>query len=443
MTFRRMGLWATAAVGCLSLAVLPATTAAAQTEEPAPTVTATSVPQVQQKVTRLLFTVPQTLDELKVSLAGLNPLLLRHTGDFGGGSQPGPGVPADQAIENMREAVTEEYGVEPLVFLVVVDGEVPADRLTALAPVLSRSQVFDSDSPAVEELPLGTLQQAVTATPEREQLLGRRAAVLAAVEASHQEPVPADSSTTEEPAPDGQGDVTPANIGNTWAPVSAELQAYRYSASSKPRHFRHYMSWGSSQRPRRLRRRLRLRAQPVAVQLRPGGHLPAPVLRGQRLHRVLGGLVDGLQVERRRLGLELPERRCRVLGLGRHHRLVPEARLLRRRRLPEEPDRGRHVQLLDPRREGCQVRLPLRPRGPEAQQRLQRLQRRGYGPRQLLHGPELHAGRRGHRADGEQQPWVDGAELRGMGPRRLPDRVVQWHRNLPRQQLTTARRMSV
>lgn len=246
MTFRRMSLWATAAVGCLSLAVLPATTAAAQTEEPAPTVTATSIPQVQRKVTRLLFTVPQTLDELKVSLAGLNPLLLRYTGDVGGGSQPGPGVPADQAIENMREAVTEEYGVEPLVFLVVVDGEVPADRLTAVAPVLSQSQVFDSDSPAVEELPLGTLEQAATATTEREQLLGRRAAVLAAVEASHQEPAPADSSTTEEPAPDGRGDVTPANIGNTWAPVSAEMRAYRYSASSKPRHFRHYMSWGSS-----------------------------------------------------------------------------------------------------------------------------------------------------------------------------------------------------
>ncbi|MGW3729616.1 hypothetical protein [Streptomyces sp. NPDC000851] len=249
MTFRQLSLWSAVAAGCLALTVLPATTARAQAEAPdsQTTVSATAA-QVQPKVTRLLFAVPQTLDELKVSLSGLNPLLLRYTGDFGGGSQPGPGVPADQAIESMRQSVTAEYGVEPLVFLVVVDGEIPSARLSALAPALAETTVFDSDAATVEQLPLGTLEKAADATRDRETLLGRRAAMLAAVEASRQQPAAEQQTTAsgEEPAPSAEEPTAPANIGKAWAPVSVEMQAYRYSASAKPRHFRHYMRWNST-----------------------------------------------------------------------------------------------------------------------------------------------------------------------------------------------------
>ncbi|MFI2371653.1 hypothetical protein [Streptomyces sp. NPDC018833] len=238
MKFRSLTLGAAAAAGCLALTLLPTTSATASTaEEQPPTSVTVSAPQVQPKVTRLLFAVPQTLDELKISLDGLNPLLLRYTGDIGGGDQPGPGVPADQAIESMRKSVTAEFGVEPLVFLVVVDGEVSTAQLTALGPVLARAQVFDSNAPGIDQLPAGTLDQAAAATRDRETLLGRRAEMRAAAEKSQQ-----DAPTTDQPT-------APANIGKPWSPWYGTMQAYNNpyeSPTDMPRHFRHYLRWYSS-----------------------------------------------------------------------------------------------------------------------------------------------------------------------------------------------------
>lgn len=240
MKFRSLALGAAAATGCLSLTLLlPATATAQAADEPSQTSVTVAAPQVQPKVTRLVFAVPQTLDELKVSLAGLNPLLLRYTGDIGGGDQPGPGVPADQAIESMRKSVMEQFGVEPLVFLVVVDGEVPATQLKALDPVLAEAKVFDSDASTVDRLSAGTLEKAAEATRARETLLGRRVAMEAAVEESQK----------ETSAPDQDQATAPANIGMAWAPVSVKMQAYNnpYEApTDKPRHFRHYLRWYSS-----------------------------------------------------------------------------------------------------------------------------------------------------------------------------------------------------
>lgn len=239
MKFCSLTLGAAALAGCLSLTVLPATTATASTDEGQTQTTVTAAaPQVQPKVTRLLFAVPQTLDELKISLAGLNPLLLRYTGDIGGGDQPGPGVPADQAIESMRTSVTEEFGVEPLVFLVVVDGEVPAAQLQALDPVLTEAKVFDSDAASVDRLPAGTLEEAAEATRDRETLLGRRAAVKAAAE-DNQQDAPTSDQSQDQPT-------TSAGIKNTWAPWYGTMQAFRSSTSDMPRRFRHYLKWYSS-----------------------------------------------------------------------------------------------------------------------------------------------------------------------------------------------------
>lgn len=239
MKFRSLTLGAAAVAGCLALTLLPTTSATASTaEEQPPTSVTVAAPQVQPKVTRLLFAVPQTLDELNVALAGLNPLLLRYTGDIGGGDQPGPGVPADQAIESMRKSVTEEFGVEPLVFLVVVDGEVPVGQLQALDPVLAEAKVFDSDAASVDRLPAGTLEKAAEATRDRETLLGRRVAVKAATEENQQ------STPTSDPSQDQP--TTSANISNTWAPWYGTMQAFRSSTSDMPRRFRHYLKWYSS-----------------------------------------------------------------------------------------------------------------------------------------------------------------------------------------------------
>ncbi|OAH12223.1 hypothetical protein [Streptomyces jeddahensis] len=242
METRSLTMWAAAMAGCLSLTLLPAAAATAQTDEPSPTATTLTTPQVQPKVTRLLFAVPQTLDELKVALTGLQPLLLRYTGEIGGGDQPGPGVPADQAIESMRKSVIGEFGVEPLVFLVVVDGEVPAARLAALDPLLAEAKVFDSDAATVDSLPAGTLEEAAQATLDRETLLGRRAAMEAAVEESRKEPA-AEQGESQDQA------TAPASIGKPWSPWYGKMQAYNNpyeSPTDMPRHFRHYLRWYSS-----------------------------------------------------------------------------------------------------------------------------------------------------------------------------------------------------
>lgn len=247
MKLRSLTMWAAATAGCLTLTLLPAAAATAQTtDEPSPTSVKVTAPQVQPKVTRLLFAVPQTLDELKVSLAGLKPLLLRYTGEVGGGDQPGPGVPADQAIESMRKSVVGQYGVEPLVFLVVMDGEVPAAHLTALEPVLAEAKTFDSDSESVDRLPLGTLEQAADATRAREALLGRSDAMKAAAEESRED---APSSPSSSPSSSSVEPTTSANISNAWAPWYGTMRAYNNpyeSPTDMPRKFRHYLRWYSA-----------------------------------------------------------------------------------------------------------------------------------------------------------------------------------------------------
>lgn len=183
MKLRSLTMWAAAMAGCLTLTLMPAAMASARTtDEPSPTSVTVTAPQVQPKVTRLLFAVPQTLDELKVSLAGLQPLLLRYTGEIGGGDQPGPGVPADQ--------------------------------LTALAPVLAEAKTSDSGSVSVDRLPLSTLEQAADAARAREALLGRSDAMKAATEESRED-APSSSSS---PSSSVEQPTTSANISNAWAP---------------------------------------------------------------------------------------------------------------------------------------------------------------------------------------------------------------------------------
>lgn len=247
MKLRSLTMWAAATAGCLALTLLPTAAATAQTtDEPSPAPVAATVPQVQPTVTRLLFAVPRTLDELKTSLAGLQPLLLRYTGEIGGGDQPGPGVTADSAVESMRQSVVGQYGVEPLVFLVVVDGEVPAARLTALDPVLAEARTFDSDAEEVDRLPLGTLERAADATRAREAVLGRTDAMRAAAEESRAD---ADESSSTSSTSSADGTTTPASISNTWAPWYGTMRAYNSpyeSPTDMPRKFRHHLRWYSS-----------------------------------------------------------------------------------------------------------------------------------------------------------------------------------------------------
>jgi hypothetical protein len=112
------------------------------------------------KVTRLIFRKPLILDEVKRDLADLPILRLSYTGDLGGVDQPGPGLSTAAAVESMRESTRKMYGVEPLVFEVVLNGAVSDAQLQPLVGNLVESQIFPADSEKVDRLPQGTTRRA-------------------------------------------------------------------------------------------------------------------------------------------------------------------------------------------------------------------------------------------------------------------------------------------
>lgn len=179
---------------------------------------------VSALVSQIVFSTPQTLDELEVQLVGTRVLQLRYTGDVTGMLQPGPGINAHEAIAQLREDTTREYQAPPLVFMVIVDGIIPADAVVgALVTIVA------SGSPDINRLPLGLLTEAARATRDRQVRL-----------AAHGVPIPnphLDQVVVSD---------TPRVLAKekSWSPVQGEMQAWELPNGDRVK-FRHTMIWGS------------------------------------------------------------------------------------------------------------------------------------------------------------------------------------------------------
>ncbi|WP_461144488.1 hypothetical protein [Salinifilum aidingensis] len=214
----------TGSMGATALASQPGEDASPNRE----TSPVTPEAEVSPHVTRIMFEQPQTADELREKLAGSEVLQLRYTGEVSGVSQPGPGVPATQAVDQFERTTTAEYQAAPLVFMAVVDGQ----RDPASLPG-AQVDTFDSQSSAVNQLPQHTLKQASQATRDRRaSLTGQGVAV-------------ADPQRNAEPVAPGP-QAPPKEY--RWSPIQGQMQTWDTESGPEPEHprkFRYNMTWAS------------------------------------------------------------------------------------------------------------------------------------------------------------------------------------------------------
>ncbi|MEV0636990.1 hypothetical protein AB0I77_18925 [Streptomyces sp. NPDC050619] len=198
-------------------------------------------PRVSGQVTRLLFKEPRTLDELTDELSGRAVLQLRYTGDVGGVSQSGPGSSVTKAVADLRRDTVARWDAEPLVYMAVLDGKLPADATRTLSQAGVAVKYFASDTSMIDQLPKGTLTAATKATRAREAELAK--AGVPAPEPKR------DSLSTQRPKADGSGDgdVSTLSKVHPWSPIGATMQAWVYPDGPQdddyPNTFYHQFQW--------------------------------------------------------------------------------------------------------------------------------------------------------------------------------------------------------
>lgn len=197
--------------------------------------------QVPPQVTRVLFAQPQTLEEVGTKLAGQQVLRLQYAGDVGGIDQPGPGVPAQQAVDEMRESVQQRYGGEPLIYEVITAGPPAPEMPQRLGQALGELRAFASDSSEIDKVPAGTQQRAAEVTRARSAKLAQ-----GGFDAAKPPPPPANAG----PASRTPEAAQPPPTDNPWAPVQGTMAAYANSNENPqgwPNKFRHTLRWDSRQ----------------------------------------------------------------------------------------------------------------------------------------------------------------------------------------------------
>lgn len=195
--------------------------------------------QVPSQVTRVLFAQPQTLDEVGTKFAGQEILRLQYAGDVGGIDQPGLGVSAQQAVDEMRQSVQQRYGGEPLIYEVIIAGAPAPELPQRLGDALGELRAFDSNSPDIDKVSAGTKQRAADASQARRAELAQSGFDAAT-------PPPANTG----PAPGTPETAPPPPTDNPWAPVKGTTAAYanpNEDPQEWPNKFRHTLRWDSRQ----------------------------------------------------------------------------------------------------------------------------------------------------------------------------------------------------
>jgi hypothetical protein len=159
----------------------------------------------------------------------------------GGIDQPGPGVPAQQAVDEMRASVQQRYGGEPLIYEVITAGTPAPEMPQRLGDALGELRAFASDSPEIDKVPAGTQQHAAEATRTRSAQLAQ-----GGFAAAQPPPPPAEAG----PAPRAPQAAQPPPTDNPWAPVQGTMAAYanpNENPQDWPNKFRHTLRWDSRQ----------------------------------------------------------------------------------------------------------------------------------------------------------------------------------------------------